>query len=113
MTLSSLAARIMARGEYPYRQVVRTVSPVPPHAPEPHPGEPFAPVYDYAPLGESSGLTWLLDPYGPDPVVFGAPGSVGTRDPDEPVDGWPAHRCGRCDVGWSGDARCWNCGRPG
>lgn len=39
----SLYARIMSRGEYPYRvrvmpppEPVRLVSPVPPHEPEPH-----------------------------------------------------------------------------
>lgn len=72
---------------------VRTVSPRPPHEPEPQADEPFAPVCDY-----------------PDQVVFGEPGSIGKRAPDAPV-GWPAHYC-RCGVGWSNSPLCWNCGRP-
>jgi hypothetical protein len=94
---------------------VRVVSPLPPHEPEPYPDEPFAPVYDYEPLGPGDGGVpeWTLrhatDPYGPDRIVFG-PGQQTT-----PGYGDLLLRCARCDVKWAYGAggACWYCGRPG
>jgi hypothetical protein len=58
------------------RPAVRLVSPLPPHAPEPYPDEPFAPVYDYVPLHGIEGmLPDSLAPHDCDPLVFGPPGS--------------------------------------
>lgn len=63
------------------RPPVRVVSPVPPHAPEPYPDEPFAPVYrGYVPLRGIEGmLPDSLAPRQPDALVFGPPGSGGLQ----------------------------------
>jgi hypothetical protein len=90
---------------------VRLVAAGPPHEPEPHPDEPFAPVYDYRPLTLVDELpTWIRDPRDPDPVVFGPRGS-GALQGLHPAGlfgsfGW----CGPCGVGWRGDDGCWICG---
>ena len=55
---------------------VRLVSPVPPRDPGPHEDEPFAPVYDYEPLGREGTLSeWIMPGCSPDVLVFGPPGS--------------------------------------
>jgi hypothetical protein len=103
------------------RQFVRVVSAEPPYGPEPHPDEPFAPVYDYRPLGLDLGFGgelghWVRPPRDPDRIVFG---DLAAQPPHEPLGGraplgCETRWCARCDVRWGGDAaRCWNCGRPG
>jgi hypothetical protein len=89
--------------------LVRFVSPLPPHDPEPHPDEPFAPVYDYRPLGAAGTEDyWLPDPCGHDPIVFGDVGRQPVHNPDSNAT-W---RCPRCDVCWRGGGACWACGGP-
>jgi hypothetical protein len=91
----------------------RVVSPLPPHAPEPYPDEPFAPAYDYEPLGDGfSGMRVyppVGDPRWPDRLVFGPEYPRGLTFGDTSV------HCYRCDVtwAWAEGAACWCCGRPG
>ncbi len=94
---------------------VRAVSPMPPHEPETLPGEPFAPVYSYAPAGDGvhrHGVPWPLpEPYPADPLVFGVPLLAHeVRVFDEA----PTTRtCRRCWVKWAGPSpACWCCGPP-
>lgn len=96
------------------RQFVRVVSAEPPYDPEPHPDEPFAPVYDYRPLGFGPMLDgWVSSlpaPRYPDQIAFGPPGA----DPERELASDGRTRWCGCGAGWGGDAaRCWNCGRPG
>jgi hypothetical protein len=93
------------------RPPVRVVSLVPPHDPEPYPDEPFAPVYDFIPLGSFEGMRLyppVADPRPPDALVFG-PGYRGDR-PELDL----ALRCHPCGVTWavSQGRACWCCGRP-
>jgi hypothetical protein len=93
-------------------QRFRLVSPLPPHAPEPYPDEPFAPVYDYRPLDGFTGMR-LFPPVGeprwPDPLVFGPEYHHYWLELDA------QRHCGPCGVTWAYGAgtACWCCGRPG
>jgi hypothetical protein len=92
------------------RPSVRTVLPLPPYEPEPLPDEPFAPVYAFVPLGAFEGsLAWVPDPYGPDVLVFGAPGTTQGAGILHGDGHWVSCECG---VTWHGEAACWHCGRP-
>jgi hypothetical protein len=95
----------------------RFVRAEPPHEPEPHPDEPFAPVYDFVPLDRPLPGGWLTAmqlpaPRWPDAAAFGPPGSGELQAipmPDS-FDFRPHRHCG-CGAGWRGDEACWNCGR--
>jgi len=92
------------------REFVRAVRADPPHEPEPHPDEPFAPVYDFTPLGAApfdKYAHWLPVPRDPDPLVFGDPYGQPRHDPSG---GYAPWGCVRCDVRWAGGRRCWHCG---
>jgi hypothetical protein len=95
------------------REHVRMVAAEPPHHPEPHPDEPFAPVYDYRPLDGYVVSAWLprghaVVPRYPDPLVFGQPGA---RQGLEQDGAGMFRRCHPCGVSWRGEAACWCCGR--
>lgn len=90
--------------------IIRFVSPEPPHHPEPFADEPFAPVYDYLPLGAGDyhDTEWILPGPRPDPVVFGVLLAQHEVYVGDPVIDWV---CG-CGVSWAGTAlACWCCGR--
>lgn len=106
----------MARGIYPYRSRA-----VPPHEPDPLPGELVAPLYDYEPLGPQYAYAYLTagslpDPRCPDETVFGDP-ALQSPFPGIGPDGerwrgfvlWCACGAGRA----AGISLCWCCGRPG
>ena len=101
MSLADAAARLLA---------TRFAAAVPPHHPEPLPGEPFAPVYDHIPLGPADYLDtgWIRPGPRPDPIDFG-----GQEQPrHDPSGGYAPWWCARCDVRWGGDGPCWCCGQP-
>lgn len=85
----------------------RFVAAEPPHEPEPFDDDPFAPVYDYRPLGYyHGGLEAIRSPRHPGPIVFGPPGA----DPNRALTPDYTRWC-PCGAGWSGGGACWNCGR--
>lgn len=94
---------------------VRMVSPVPPYEPEPHPGEPVAPSYDFTPLnGCPDGFAGSgpAVPQRLDVLVFGEPGATELQGAG--INPGRA-RQGSCPCGvewWSGNAKCWYCEPP-
>ena len=97
---------------------VRTVTAEPPHDPEPFEDEPFAPVYDYVPLGPWRNAggddpdEWLPNPRYPDWRVFGPPGTaeLQRRMFFDPYAAGPDHRTLHGAHLRSGGDRCWSCG---
>ena len=115
----SLAARIMARGPYPYRRPAAAEPPFPPdlaaesRAAAERARDAVVPIEaaerDYYQRRQQGAVresdAWP-DPHGPDEAVFGPRGSVQGNG------GAAVRWCLPCGVGWGGcDDECWMCGR--